>query len=80
MYLVSPAAFSTQVEFSEAHISAVQEDRRILLEEANSHRSVLFQRLETSGARLAESETALRETAKNLILGVTRCSVFWQSS
>ena len=62
--------FSMQVEFSAAHTSAMQEDKRILLEEANSHRNVLLQRLETSGARLAELETALQKTAKNLILGV----------
>ena len=67
---MNPTAFSMQVEFSEAHVSAMLEDKRILLEEANSHRNVFLHRLETSGARLAEAETALQETAKNLILGV----------
>ena len=62
-------AFLMQMEFSEAHVSAMQEDKRILLEEANSHRNLLLQRLENSGARLAELEIALQETAKNLILG-----------
>jgi len=65
-----------QVEFSEQRIAAMQEDRRILLEEATSHRNALLQRLEISEERLSEVETALQETAKNHILGKVFSLVF----
>jgi hypothetical protein len=48
----------------------MQEDRRILLEEASSHREALLQRLQASEERLSEVESALQETAKNHILGL----------
>lgn len=65
-----PEGCWAQVEFSEARIAAMQEDRRILLEDATAHRNVLLQRLDASGERLADMETALQETAKSLILGM----------
>jgi hypothetical protein len=59
----------SQVDFSEKRIAAMLEDRRILLEEATSHRNALLQRLEIMGERLSRVESALQETAKNHILG-----------